>query len=366
MRTISLISILFLCISTVNAALDVTTKPYGQTPEGQQVKLFTMTNSNKMQVGIIEYGGYITSIKVPDKDGKIDDVVLGFDNLDSYLKNGLGGITGRFANRIANAKFKIDQTEYKVTKNAGPNHIHGGRKGFAKVVWKGETFNNKKEAGVRLTYLSKDGEEGYPGNLNVTVTYTLYEKNSLKIRYEATTDKPTVLNLTNHAYFNLAGAGNGDIRDHQMRIFAEQYTIADKALIPTGQIKRVKNTPLDFTKTKTIGTDIDQLKETRGYDHNYVFDNKYRKLLPTAWIVDHSSGRKMTLWTSQPGMQLYTANHFGEIQGRDSKTYNRHSGFCFETQHYPDSPNKPQFPSTVLRPGQKFRESTMFVFTTVK
>lgn len=363
MRTISLISILFLCISTVNAALDVTEEPYGQTPDGQSVKLFTMTNSNKMQVGIIEYGGYITSIKVPDKNGKLDDVVLGFDNLDGYLKYGLGGITGRFANRIAKAKFKIDETEYNVTKNAGQNHIHGGRKGFAKVVWKGIPFKNKKEAGVRLTYLSKDGEEGFPGNLNVTVTYTLTERNELRIIYEATTDKPTVLNLTNHAYFNLKGAGNGDILDHSLRMLASNYTPADSALIPTGEIKSVKDTPLDFTSWKELGKDIDLLKETKGYDHNYIFDFKG---WPTAWIVDHSSGRKMHLITTQPGMQLYTANHFTNIKGRDGKAYKRHSGFCFETQHYPDSPNKSDFPSTILRPGQKFRESTMFVFTIIK
>lgn len=363
MRTISLVSILFLCISIANAALDVTVSPYGQTPDGQEVKLYTMTNSSKMQIGVIEYGGYITSIKVPDKDGNFDDIVLGFDNLEGYLKNGLGGITGRFANRIANAKFTIDGTEYNVTKNAGPNHIHGGKNGFAKVVWKGTPFKNEKETGVRLTYLSKDGEEGYPGNLNVTVTYSLDEQNFFKIRYEAATDKPTVLNLTNHAYFNLAGAGNGDIRNHSLKILAKNHTAADKALIPTGQIESVKDTPLDFTEWKKLGADIDQLKETRGYDHNYIFDNNSS---PVAVIVDHSTGRKMQLRTTQPAMMLYTANHFQNIKGRDAKTYNRHGAFCFETQHYPDSPNKPNFPSTVLRPSEKFDETTTFVFTITK
>ncbi len=358
-----MIFILIIWGSPAAAELDVRTESFGQTPDGDKVTLYTLTNSNKVIAGVIDYGATLVSIRVPDKNGEVDDILLGFDNLAGYLNRNFGGVTGRFANRIGGARFTIDGVEHKVTPNAGGNHIHGGRKGFDKVLWKGKTFSNDKEAGVRLTYLSKDGEEGYPGNLKVTVTYTLNDNNEVKINYQATTDKPTVLNLTNHAYFNLAGAGSGDVRNHLMTIFAQRYTVADKALIPTGEIAAVKNTPLDFTKPRTIGLRIDELAKTRGYDHNYVFDNWDGSLALRVRACDPKSGRVMEVLTTEPGMQLYTANHVNGLKGRDGKEYNRHHAFCIETQHAPDSPNKPGFPSVVLRPDDKFDSTTIFRFS---
>jgi len=345
------------------AAPTVTTLAWGQMPDGATVNRFDL-KAGTMEVGVIEYGATLVSIRVPDKDGKVDDVLLGFDNLEGYFNRNFGGVTGRFANRIGGAKFTLDGVEYKVTPNSGANHIHGGRKGFDKVLWKGEPFNTDKEAGVRLNYLSKDGEEGYPGNLNVTVTYTILQKNTLEIHYEATTDKPTVINLTNHAYFNLAGAGNGDVRDHWAMIFADRYTVADDALIPTGEFRSVEGTPLDFTVPATsIGARIDELAQTRGYDHNYLLYGATGELRSVAFFSDGSTGRRMDVLTTQPGMQFYTANHLRDLKGRDGKVYNQHYAFCVETQHYPDSPNKPEFPSVVLRPGEKFDSRTQFAFS---
>ena len=358
-----MIFILIIWGSAAVAELDVRAKPFGKTPAGDAVTLYTVTNSSKASVGVIDYGATLVSVVVPDTEGKLNDVTLGFDNLEGYLNRNFGGVTGRFANRIGGAKFTLDGVEYKVTPNAGGNHIHGGRKGFSKVMWKGGIFRTDKEAGVRLTYLSKDGEEGYPGNLKVTVTYTVNDDNEVKINYQATTDKPTVLNLTNHAYFNLAGAGNGDVRNHLMQIFAERYTVADKALIPTGEIAAVKNTPLDFTKPMAIGLRIDELTQTRGYDHNYVFDNWDGSLALRVRACDPKSGRVMEVLTTESGMQLYTANHLRGLNGRGGKEYNRHYAFCVETQHAPDSPNKPGFPSVVLRPDEEFDSTTIFRFS---
>ncbi len=363
MRAKYMIFILVIWGSPAAAEVDVHTKPFGKTPDGDAVTLYTLTNSNKVIAGVIDYGATLVSIRVPDKNGEVDDVLLGFDDLAGYLNRNFGGVTGRFANRIGGAKFTIDGVEHKVTPNAGGNHIHGGRKGFDKVVWKGRKIRTDKEAGVRLTYLSKDGEEGYPGNLKVSVTYTLNDNNEVKINYQATTDKPTVLNLTNHAYFNLAGAGSGDVRNHLMTIFAQRYTVADKALIPTGEIATVKNTPLDFTKLTPIGLRIDELTRTRGYDHNYVFDNWDGSLALRVRACDPKSSRVMEVLTTEPGMQLYTANHLSGLKGRDGKEYNRHHAFCVETQHVPDSPNKPGFPSVVLRPDDKFDSTTIFRFS---
>ncbi len=361
--TLVLVIVAAAACSAAAAELDVRTRSFGKTPEGVAVTLYTLTNSNKVSAGVIDYGATLVSICVPDAEGRLDDVTLGFDNLEGYLNRNFGGVTGRFANRIGGAKFTIDGVEHKVTPNAGGNHIHGGRKGFDKVLWKGKPFSNDKEAGIRLTYLSKDGEEGYPGNLKVTVTYTLNDNNEVKINYQATTDKPTVLNLTNHAYFNLAGAGSGDVRSHMMQIFAQRYTVADKSLIPTGRIAAVKNTPLDFTKLTPIGSRIDELAQTRGYDHNYVFDNWDGSLALRVCAFDPKSGRVMEVLTTEPGMQLYTANHVNGLKGRGGKEYNRHHAFCIETQHAPDSPNKPDFPSVVLRPDDKFDSTTIFRFS---
>jgi aldose 1-epimerase len=295
------------------------------------------------------------------------DIVLGFDNLDSYLKRNplFGAVVGRYANRIANANFKLDGTEYKLTANAGKNHIHGGRsKRFDKVMWKGQTFRTDDKVGVRLKYLSKDGDEGFPGNLDCMVTYALTKENELKISYEATTDKPTIVNLTNHSYFNLAGAGLGNVLDHEITINADFYTPSDKTLIPTGEIHFVEGTPLDFTVPNTIGVRIGELKQTQGYDHNYVLKNSSSSLVLAARVCEPKSGRIMEVHTTEPGMQFYTANGMKGIDGKNGKTYNPHYGFCLETQHFPDSPNKPHFPSVVLRPGQKFNSMTVFAFST--
>ena len=348
------------------AGLNVSQKPFGQMPDGQKVTLYELTNEHGLSAGVIDYGAILVSLHVPDRDGKMADIVLGFDNLDSYLKRNplFGATVGRYANRIAHASFTLDGTEYKLTANAGKNHIHGGRsKRFDKVMWKGQTFRNNEEVGVRLKYLSKDGDEGFPGNLDCVVTYTLTKMNELKISYEATTDKPTIVNLTNHSYFNLAGAGHGDVLGHEIKINADFYTPSDKALIPTGEIHNVEGTPLDFTEPKTIGARIGELKQTRGYDHNYVLKNSSGSLVPAARVYEPKSGRIMEVHTTEPGMQFYTANGMRGINGKDGKIYNRHYGFCLETQHFPDSPNKPHFPSVVLRPGQQFRSMTVFAFS---
>jgi aldose 1-epimerase len=351
----------------LQASLGVNEKIFGRMPDGREVTLYELTNSKGMSAGIINYGAILVSLDVPDRDSNLADVVLGFDDLESYIKRNplFGAVVGRYANRIANASFTIDGTEYKITANAGKNHIHGGRnKRFDKVLWEGSPFSGDEEVGVRFSYLSKDGDEGFPGNLKCIVTYTLTNKNELKINYEATTDKPTIVNLTNHSYFNLAGAGNGDVLDHEMLINADYYTPSDKELIPTGEIHRVKETPLDFTSSKTIGERINLLTQTRGYDHNYVLKNSGGDLILAAKVYEPDSGRIMEVYTTEPGMQFYTANGMRGVKGKGGKIYNRHYGFCLETQHFPDSPNKPHFPSVVLRPGGKFNTMTVFKFST--
>ncbi|MBN1815822.1 MAG: galactose mutarotase, partial [Sedimentisphaerales bacterium] len=274
-------------------------QPFGQTPDGQEVHVFTLQNDNGLQARVINYGAMLISLRVPDRNSRFDDIVLGFDTLGEYLNRNFGGTTGRFANRIGNARFTLDGIEYKVTPNAGQHHIHGGRKGFSQALWKATGFAEGSRAGVRMAYRSKDGEEGYPGNLNCTVTYWLSNENELAIEYEATTDKPTVLNLTNHGYYNLAGAGSGNVHDHLLQIFAGRYTVADSALIPTGQIQPVRDTPLDFTTPRTIGSRIEQLTQTRGYDHNYVFDDWDGSCVLRVRIVEPTSGRVMEVFTSE-------------------------------------------------------------------
>jgi aldose 1-epimerase len=340
---------------------------FGRTSDGLEVTLYDLTNANGLRARVIDYGAILVSLEVPDRKGKLADVALGFDDLDSYVRRNplFGATVGRYANRIANASFTLDGIEHKLTANAGRNHIHGGgNKRFDKVVWKGHPSQHDAGVCVKLTHLSKDGEEGFPGNLDCIVTYTLTNKNELKISYKATTDKPTIINLTNHSYFNLAGAGNGDVRDHEIMINADLYTPAGEGLIPTGEIHSVKNTPLDFTEPKTIGLRIDQLKETRGYDHNYVLSKSKGPLDLASRVYEPASGRVMEVYTMEPGMQFYTANGMRGIKGKDGKVYQRHYGFCLETQHFPDSPNKPHFPSTVLRPGQEFSTVTIFKFST--
>ena len=348
-------------------AASVKVKSFGRTPDGKDVRLYELANANGLRAGVMDYGAILVSLEVPDREGNLADIALGFDDLDSYVKRNplFGATVGRYANRIANAAFTIDGTEYKLTANSGRNHIHGGRdKTFDKVMWEGRQFRNDEQVGVRLSYLSKDGDEGFPGNLDCAVTYTLTNDNELKISYEATTDKPTVVNLTNHSYFNLAGAGNGDVLDHEMMINADFFTPADKALIPTGEIHSVEDTPLDFTEPKTIGSRIEQLTQTRGYDHNYVLKSSDGSSVLAARVCEPNSGRVMEVYTTEPGMQFYTANGMRGVKGKGGKLYNRHYGFCLETEHFPDSPNKPHFPSPILRPGHKYSTVTIFKFST--
>jgi len=348
-------------------AMEVTQEPFGQMEDGRKVTIYELKNTQGLHAKVIDYGAILVSLGVPDRDGRLADIVLGFDDLDSYVRRNplFGAVVGRYANRIAGAAFTLDGIEYKITANSGKNHIHGGStKRFDKVIWNGRTFKNNDEAGVRLTYLSADGDEGFPGDLNCTVTYALTKDNELKIRYEATTDKPTIVNLTNHSYFNLAGAGAGDVLNHQIMINADYYTPSDQALIPTGEIHCVDGTPLDFTEPTAIGARIAELAQTRGYDHNYVLKNAGGSLVLAARVYEPRSGRVMEVRTTEPGMQFYTANGMRGLKGKDGKVYERHYGFCLETEHYPDSPNKPHFPSVVLRPGDKYTTMTVFAFST--
>ncbi len=347
--------------------LSVTQTPYGETPSGEPVMLYTLTNAQGLRTEIIEYGAIIVSLFVPDRDGQLGDIALGFDDLESYVRRNplFGAVVGRYANRIADARFMLDGVEHRITANAGKNHIHGGgNRRFDKVVWKGAPYRREGEVGVRLLHFSPDGEEGFPGNLNCTVTYALTDENALKVRYTATTDKPTILNLTNHSYFNLAGAGNGDVLKHEMQINASWYTPAGAGLIPTGEIHRITGTPLDFTEPHAIGARIAELTETRGYDHNYVLDGAYGASVLAARVHEPSTGRVMEVFTTEPGVQLYTSNGMKNVKGKGGKIYNRYFGFCLETQHFPDSPNKPHFPSTVVRPDRRYESETIFKFST--
>jgi len=345
--------------------MSIKTEPFGQTPDGQTVDLVTMTNPNGIEARIITFGGIIVSLKVPDRNGKSDDVVLGFDKLDGYIKGHpyFGAIIGRYGNRIGAAKFTLDGVEYKLATNDGPNHLHGGVKGFDKVVWKIEQSKVEgNKAILKLSYLSKDGEEGYPGNLKCIVTYTLTADNELKMRYEATTDKPTVLNLTNHSYWNIAGQGAGDVLGHELMLNADRYTPVDDGLITTGELKSVKDSPMDFTTAMTIGSRIKQV-DIGGYDHNFVLNGKTGKMKLCARVYEPTSGRIMEIRTTEPGVQFYTGNFLdGTLTGKDGKIYQKHYAFCLETQHFPDSPNKPNFPSVVLRPGQKYDIATVHKF----
>jgi aldose 1-epimerase len=325
---------------------------FGKMPDGTAVQQFTLRNAKGMTAKIITYGAIIESLEVPDRNGSVTNVVLGADSLERYT-SGRGGVPGavvlgRVANRVANATFTIDGVEYKVTANMGPHQLHGGRKGFDKVVWQGEALPARDhEAAVKLTYLSKDGEEGYPGNLTATVTYTLTDDNELRLDYAATTDKPTLINMSNHAYFNLAGGGS--VASHELWINADKYTVADAQLLPTGEIAPVKDTPLDFTTPMAIGSRMNQVTAPRGiYDHNFVINGGGKSLVLAARVKDPETGRAMEVRTTQPGIQLYTGR-----QGR----------FCLETQHFPDSIHHTNFPSIILRPGEKFASTTVFAFT---
>lgn len=343
---------------------------FGKLPDGTAVELFTLTNASGMTVSASNYGGIITSIKVPDLNGKLGDVTLGYDSLDGYLKDSpyFGAIVGRYANRIGNARFVLDGNTYKLAKNDGPNTLHGGLKGFDKAVWQAEPFEREGEAGVVFTRTSPDGEEAFPGTLAVKVTYTLTDKNELAFDFNATTDKPTVLNLTQHAYFNLGGDGSGDVLDHELTINADRYTPVDKTLIPLGELASVAGTPFDFRTSTLIGARIDaddpQIKLGLGYDHNYVLNRSGNELVLAARVVEPKTGRVMEVHTTEPGMQLYTANHLdGAIIGKSGHAYGKRNAFCLETQHFPDSPNKPSFPTTTLRPGETYQSRTVYAFS---
>src|SRR5256885_6984859 len=349
----------------------VTKESFGKTSDGQGVDIYTLTNRHGVEAKITNYGGIVTSLKVPDRNGKLDDVVLGFDNLDAYVKRNpyFGAIIGRYGNRIAKGHFTLNGVEYKLAVNNGENHLHGGIKGFDKIVWNARVLKVPNAAVLELTYLSKDGEEGYPGNLSVKVIYTLTNANELKIEYLGTTDKDTVVNLTSHSYFNLAGQGNGDILNHQLLINARRFTPTDAGSIPTGELKRIKGTPFDFTSAFRIGDRINdddqQLKFGKGYDHNFVLNGRMGTLRQAAVVYEPTSGRSMEIWTTEPGIQFYTGNFLdGTLTGKDGKVYQQRYGFCLETQHFPDSPNHRSFPTTVLRRGQRYHTITIHKFKT--
>ncbi|HZM86322.1 MAG TPA: aldose epimerase family protein [Blastocatellia bacterium] len=341
---------------------------FGMTSNGERVELYTLTNVNGLEARIMTYGGIVVSLKIPDRNGNLGDVVLGYDALDAYLKNNpyFGAIIGRYGNRIGKATFSLNRKSYALSKNNGENMLHGGNKGFDKVVWKAREANTRNGVGLSLTYLSKDGEEGFPGNLAVTVVYTLTNTNALRIDYSATTDKTTVINLTHHSYFNLAG--EGDILKHELMINAGRFTPVDSGLIPTGELRLVKGTPMDFTEPTAIGARIDQQDEQlrfgKGYDHNWVLNKSPGALALAARVYEPGSGRVMEIRSTEPGIQFYSGNFLdGSITGKGGRVYKLRNGFCLEPQHFPDSPNKPAFPSTVLRPGERYKTTTIFKFS---
>lgn len=345
--------------------MDVAQKPFGKLPDGKAVSLFTCTNSQGLVLGLTDYGARIVSLQVPDRVGKFANVTLGFDSLDKYLAHTsyMGCTTGRYANRIARGRFTLDGAEYKLATNNGANHLHGGKLGFDRHVWNSEIVRKPDAVGVRFTLVSQDGDEGYPGALSTEVICTLTNSNELKLEYRATTDKPTVLNLTNHAYWNLAGAGNGTILNHRLTLAADRYVGVDDAAIPSGELLAVAKSAMDFTEPHTIGSRIAETQKGAppgGYDHCYVLRGQKGKLEFAARVEDPKSGRIMEVYTTEPGVQLYTSNYMdgGPINGG----FPQHAALCLETQHYPDSPNHSKFPTTVLRPGQTYTQTTIHKF----
>ena len=350
-------------------ASSITSKPFGTTTGGQKVVQYTLTNDKGASAAIISYGGIVTSLKVPDRNGKFTDVVLGFKTLADYEKKSpyFGCLVGRYGNRIANGEFTLDGTTYQLARNNNGQSLHGGLKGFDKVVWSATPVVTKQGPSLKLTYTSIDGDEGYPGKLTITATYTLTNRNELKLVFRAKTDKATIVNLTHHSYFNLAGQGNGDILDHVVTIHANKYTPVDDVLIPTGKLASVKGTPFDFRKPTTIGARINdpdgQLKNGNGYDHNWVADKLPGHLGMIAKIEEPKSGRVMEVISTEPGVQFYSGNFLdGTITGKGGKVYHFRSGFCFEPQHFPDAPNHRNFPSTVLRSGETYKNTIIYRF----
>jgi aldose 1-epimerase len=356
---------------TAPSGARITRAPFGTLPTGEQVQAFTLTTARGVEMRVLDYGGIIVSLKTPDRAGNLGDIVLGFDDLQGYVKSSpyFGAIAGRYANRIAKGRFTLDGTTYTLAVNNGPNALHGGLKGFDKVVWQAEPGVDSNGVRLVLRYTSDDGEEGYPGTMRTTVTYTLSDNNQLAVDYEATTDKPTPVNLTQHTYFNLAGEGSGTVLGHLLTINADRYTPIDSTSIPTGDLPSVAGTPFDFRAPTPIGARIDQsdpqLENGRGYDHNFVLNHPKGStaLVHAAHVVDPTSGRTLDVSTTEPGVQFYTGNFLdGKVVGKNGHAYPFRGGFCLETQHFPDSPNQPQFPSTILRPGETYRSRTVFAF----
>jgi aldose 1-epimerase len=346
------------------------TTVFGKLPDGREVYQYTLENRSGVTAQIISYGATVTALKVPDRNGKIEDVVLGYDSLQGYIDGTtyFGAIVGRYGNRIGKGRFQLDGKDYQLTVNDGENHLHGGKTGFNKVLWEAKA-GDSAESSLQLQYVSRDGEEGYPGTVTLKVTYTLTDKNELRIDYEGTTDKPTILNPTQHSYFNLSGSFDKTILDHLLMIESDGITPVDKGLIPTGQIENVVYTPMDFRSPMAIGAHIndqnEQLAFGKGYDHNWVLKGSAGSVRKVAELYEVGSGRRMVVLTDQPGLQFYSGNFLdGSAKGKNGVAYKQRSGLCLETQAFPDSPNKPQFPSVTLRPGQKYHQTTVYQFST--
>jgi aldose 1-epimerase len=342
--------------------MEISKTAFGKTPDGEQVDLYTLTNTSGLRARIMTYGAIVVSLETPDRDGYLADITLGYENLQGYIENNpyFGAIVGRYGNRIAKGRFALDGVSYQLATNNGENHLHGGLKGFDKVVWRAEPIEEKDAVGLRLIYVSRDGEEGYPGTLTCEVVYLLTSADEFKVSYKATTDKATVLNLTHHSYFNLSGCAR-DILGHELTLNAGRYTPVDEGLIPTGELAPVAGTPFDFNSPKPIGLDINQAPG--GYDHNFVLNKESDEMTLAARVCEPQSGRVMEIYTTEPGLQFYSGNFLdSSITGKAGKVYHKHYGFCLETQHFPDSPNRPNFPSVVLRPGETYRHETVHKF----
>lgn len=375
LRPLAFLAFAFLVLVPFGLALSAAgsapaAQPFGKTADGTAVERYTLKNQHGMEVDVITYGAIVQRIVVPDRTGKASDVALGFDTLDGYLKEHpyFGAIVGRYGNRIAHARFTLNGKTYQLAANNGPNSLHGGLKGFDKRVWTARPLSTPAGSAVELTYISKDGEEGYPGRLTARVTYTVTEQNELRLDYHVTTDADTVFNVTNHSYFNLAGQGSGDVLAHQVQILSDRVTPVNATLIPTGELRPVNGTPLDFRTPTAIGVRIDakdeQITYGKGYDHNWVVNGEPGRLRPAVHVTEPTSGRTLDVSTTEPGVQFYTGNFLdGTITGKGGKVYKQRYGFCLETQHFPDSPNQPSFPTTVLKPGQVYSSTTVYRFS---
>ncbi|MDQ6760582.1 MAG: galactose mutarotase [Acidobacteriota bacterium] len=370
MIKVALILLATISMSAQNQSAHLKKSAFGTASDGKAVDLYVLSNAHGVEVAITNYGGTVVSVKTPDRAGHAGDIVLGFDDLKGYLQTEpyLGALVGRYANRIAKGRFHLNGNEYKLAVNNGPNALHGGLKGFDKQVWTAAP-STQGDPALELTYISKDGEEGYPGTLTAKVVYTLTAVGDLRIDYTATTDKDTVVNLTNHSYFNLAGPGSGDILKHELTLHASRFTPVDAGLIPTGELRPVQGTAFDFLKPHAIGARIgasdEQIRLGGGYDHNWVLDSASGSLAKAAEVYEPSTGRTLEVWTTQPGIQFYTGNFLdGTLKGKQGKVIQRRTGLCLETQHFPDSPNQPKFPSVVLKPGQTYHQTTVWKFGT--